>query len=53
VRSGVDINTIRAWLGRVSLTTTIVYAEVALEMKAEALAGCEVGNHCFPGLGKP
>jgi site-specific recombinase XerD len=42
LRSGVDINTIRAWLGHVSLTTTNVYAEVDLEMKAKALAKCEV-----------
>jgi hypothetical protein len=38
----VDINTIRSWLGHVSLTTTNVYAEVDLEMKAKALAKCEV-----------
>ncbi len=37
-----DINTIRGWLGHVSLTTTNVYAEVDLEMKAKALANCEV-----------
>lgn len=37
-----DINTIRAWLGHVSLATTYVYAEVDLEMKAKALANCEV-----------
>ena len=48
LRSGVDINTIRGWLGHVSLATTNVYAEVDLEMKA--LAGCEVGD---PGRGKP
>jgi len=42
LRSGVDINTIRAWLGHVSLTTTNVYAEVDLEMKAKALASCEI-----------
>ena len=42
LRSGVDINTIRAWLGHVSLATTNVYAEVDLEMKARALAHCEV-----------
>jgi integrase/recombinase XerD len=42
LRSGVDINTIRAWLGHVSLDTTNVYAEVDLEMKAKALANCEV-----------
>lgn len=42
LRSGVDINTIRAWLGHVSLDTTHIYAEVDLEMKAKALAQCEV-----------
>jgi site-specific recombinase XerD len=44
LRAGVDINTIRAWLGHVSLKTTNVYAEVDLEMKAKALARCEVGT---------
>jgi integrase/recombinase XerD len=38
LRSGVDINTIRAWLGHVSLDTTHIYAEVDLEMKEKALA---------------
>jgi integrase/recombinase XerD len=33
---------LRAWLGHVSLVTTNVYAEVDLEMKAKALANCEV-----------
>jgi integrase/recombinase XerD len=42
LRAGVDINTIRAWLGHVSLATTNVYAEVDLETKTKALAGCEV-----------
>ena len=42
LRSGVDINTIRAWLGHVSLDTTHVYAEIDLEMKARALAKCDV-----------
>lgn len=42
LRAGVDINTIRAWLGHVSLDTTNVYAETDLEMKAAALAHCEV-----------
>ena len=42
LRAGVDMNTIRAWLGHVSLTTTNIYAEVDLEMKAKALANCEV-----------
>lgn len=42
LRSGVDINTIRAWLGHVSLETTNRYAEVDLHMKAKALATCAV-----------
>ena len=42
LRAGADINTIRAWLGHVSLSTTNVYAEVDLEMKAKAPASCEV-----------
>jgi len=41
LRAGVDINTIRGWLGHVSLDTTNVYAEIDLEMKAKALATCE------------
>jgi integrase/recombinase XerD len=42
LRAGVDINTIRAWLGHVSINTTNIYAEVDLEMKAQALAYCEL-----------
>jgi integrase/recombinase XerD len=44
LRAGVDINTIRAWLGHVSLDTTNVYAEVDLEMKAKALACCDISD---------
>ena len=39
--AGVDTNTIRAW-GHVSIDTTNIYAETDLEMKAKALATCEV-----------
>ena len=42
LRSGVYINTIRAWLGHVSLDTTHVYAEVDMEMKAKALASVDI-----------
>lgn len=42
LRAGIDINTIRAWLGHVSLNTTNIYAEIDLEMKEKALARCEV-----------
>jgi site-specific recombinase XerD len=41
LRSGVDINTIRVWLGHASLSTTNIYAESDLDMKAKALARCE------------
>lgn len=40
LRSGVDINTIRGWLGHVSLETTNIYAEVDLERKTQALTQC-------------
>ena len=42
LRAGVDINTIRAWLGHVSLDTTHVYAEVDLDLKAKALACVDI-----------
>jgi integrase/recombinase XerD len=45
LRAGVDINTIRAWLGHVSIDTTNIYAEVDLEMKAKALAACDSGRN--------
>jgi site-specific recombinase XerD len=56
LRAGVDINTIRAWLGHVSLETTNIYAEVDLEMKAKALSQCAIPDaprrswHRQPGL---
>jgi len=42
LRAGVDINTIRAWLGHVSINTTDIYAETDLEMKAKTLGMCAV-----------
>lgn len=42
LRAGADINTIRGWLGHVSLDTTNVYVEIDLQMKADALARCEI-----------
>lgn len=44
LRAGVDINTIRAWLGHVSLDSTHVYAEVDLDMKAKALASLDISG---------
>jgi integrase/recombinase XerD len=47
LRAGVDINTIRAWLGHVSVDTTDIYAEVDIDMKAKALAKFDITN--LPG----
>jgi integrase/recombinase XerD len=44
LQAGVDINTIRSWLGHVSLSTTNIYAEIDLETKARALAACAVSE---------
>jgi len=44
LRAGVDINTIRAWLGHVSIDTTDIYAEGDLNKKARALAKCDVSE---------
>ncbi len=44
LRAGVDLNTIRAWLGQVSLDTTNIYAETDLASKAKALAACDPGG---------
>ncbi len=41
LRSGVDLNTIRAWLGHVRIDTTAVYAEIDLEAKTRAVARYE------------
>jgi len=48
LRAGVDINTIRAWLGHVSLDTTNIYAEVDMEMKAKALASVDISDELAP-----
>lgn len=55
LRAGVDINTIRAWLGHVHVDTTNIYAEVDMEMKAKALAHCEIqqtGANVLNGKGR-
>ena len=48
LRSGAEINTVRAWLGHASLDTTNVYAEIDLEGKTLALAKCDVTNERAP-----
>jgi integrase/recombinase XerD len=50
LRAGVDINTIRAWLGHVSIKTTLIYADTDLEMKAKALSACEVNGTKRPTM---
>lgn len=50
LQAGVDLNTIRAWLGHVSLDTTNIYAEIDLEMKAKAMTLCDAGD---PASGRP
>ena len=49
LQAGVDINTIRAWLGHASIETTNIYAEIDLATKAKALATCAIQ----PGGGGP
>jgi site-specific recombinase XerD len=44
LEAGVDINTIRAWLGHVSVETTNIYAEVNMRMKADAIRTCSIDN---------
>jgi hypothetical protein len=44
LRAGVDINTIRGWLGHVSIDTTNIYAEIDLEMKAAPAFERSLGN---------
>ena len=50
VLSGVDINTVRAWLGHSTINTTNIYAEIGLEMKAKAVALCDAAE---PGPKRP
>lgn len=50
LQAGIDINTIRKWLGHSKIATTTIYAEIDLEMKAKAMALCDMVE---PGSGKP
>ena len=44
LQAGVDINTIRAWLGHVSIDTTSIYAETDMATKKRALATLDRGR---------
>jgi site-specific recombinase XerD len=48
LQAGVDINTIRAWLGHVSIETTNQYAEINMKMKIEAIEKCNIVNVKIP-----
>ena len=50
LNAGVDINTIRAWLGHVNINTTNIYAEIDFEMKLKAMELCDIVPS---GLEKP
>ena len=50
LQAGVDLNTIRAWLGHASLDTTNIYAEIDIETKARAMALCDAAE---PGTDRP
>jgi len=51
LQAGVDINTIRAWLGHVSIDTTSIYAETDLATKKRALATLDRGRTRKPSGG--
>ncbi len=44
LRAGVDLNTIRAWLGHVSLDTTNIYAQIDFETKRKAMNFCDLAD---------
>lgn len=50
VQVGVDLNTVRAWLGHSRIDTTNVYAEIDMDMKAQAIALCDLVE---PGSRRP
>ena len=44
LRAGIDLNTIRAWLGHANLDTTNIYAEIDMDTKAKAMALCDAAE---------
>lgn len=50
LHAGVDINTVRAWLGHARIDTTNIYAEIDVNMKARAIALCDLAE---PGPSQP
>jgi len=50
LQAGVDLNSIRSWLGHASLETTNQYAQINLAMKAKAMEKCDLSflNNVVP-----
>ena len=44
LQAGADLNTIRAWLGHVSLDTTNIYVEIDIERKRKAMELCDAAS---------
>ena len=40
VQAGVDVNTVRAWLGHSSVETTNIYVEISMDAKIKAIEQC-------------
>ena len=50
--AGVDINTIRAWLGHSHIETTNIYATITLEIKQKAIDMCSTKDNSSKPLWK-
>jgi integrase/recombinase XerD len=53
LRAGVDLTTIRSWLGHCSVETTHLYVEADLKMKEQALAACNNVDEGFVAYRPP
>lgn len=53
LQSGVDLTTIRSWMGHVKVDTTHHYVEADLAMKQKALDQCPLSESAPPGPYKP
>jgi site-specific recombinase XerD len=52
LQAGVDLTTIRSWLGHVGVETTHCYVEADIEMKRQALDKCAL-SEAAPALYQP
>jgi len=54
LQAGIDLNSIRNWLGHASLETTHQYAQINLEMKTKVMEKCESSlSKAIPGPALP